>query len=789
VIAVPPDSASREQADVGPQLSPPLEDLLALPPAKLGGERLELSPPKLANATKVAPRQPLPWLFIGMGGVALVGIAVGLTLLATGRTSNPDNSAAATREAVNPTVAVGRPTGAAEKAENAGSGPAPGTVPAQALAGPAPAGTGLAAPAAPAATALAAAPGPGATFDVLRQINPVRDALQGTWTFQGTALASPAGKRSLLRLPVAFPQEYRLTVVAERAQASRRAGTYPRPAPSVRPVPNNQIAQPFQEPQPVQESAEPSPDDGAMNILVWVGGHATLLVLDGWQGTTSGLSLVEGKTADQNATAWHGEIFPPLRQVTIVCTAAPGTVDVTADGRTIVHWSGPSGQLSTNTGWEAGAANALALACSTQFHIHRIELTSLGGKVPAFAPPRAVAAARSTSAGTTSPGQVSGTTPAEALKCVALIEHPLGSGTGFAVAKNLVVTNAHVVEGAFADEIKVQFGTETKPLPISRIVHYDRGRDLCVMEVPSTLAYLAVRGDYTFRAGDRAMLLGNPSTGADHMLVRNAVAHGRLGSVVHMHEQDFYQIDALVNPGWSGGPVLDNEGKVIAVVARKANDRIVTEIRGAMARLDENFRARIGRPSYNVGITYGIPAAALADALRQSTLYDGDRQNEANDRYAAKIAADRLSLLAELCLLRMQINVPEPGSGEVSPPVRGKATATGRRASGQVEAGILPAEVRLRLGEFLRSEEVTAIETKFRHRLDQRISALCESAYLPESLAHDLDALAAKVRTGDKIADHPPSTYAAFHTRLKSFSRDVKDYLKRIADALKETDA
>ena len=62
----------------------------------------------------------------------------------------------------------------------------------------------------------------------------------------------------------------------------------------------------------------------------------------------------------------------------------------------------------------------------------------------------------------------------------------LASGSGFAVGKKLVVTNAHVVEGAFPDEIKVQFGTENStPQPIARILHFDRARDLCVMEVPS----------------------------------------------------------------------------------------------------------------------------------------------------------------------------------------------------------------------------------------------------------------------------------------------------------------
>ena len=116
-------------------------------------------------------------------------------------------------------------------------------------------------------------------------------------------------------------------------------------------------------------------------------------------------------------------------------------------------------------------------------------------------------------------------------------------------------------------------------------------------------------------------LVGNPSAGGG-ILMRNAVNHGRFSGIVRIKEQDFYQIDATVNPGWSGGPVLDAEGKVVAVVAMKANDKAVAELRGSMSKLDQGFHTRIGRTAYNVGLTYGIPASALDNILKDPDLHE-----------------------------------------------------------------------------------------------------------------------------------------------------------------------
>jgi hypothetical protein len=378
----------------------------------------------------------------------------------------------------------------------------------------------------------------------------------------------------------------------------------------------------------------------------------------------------------------------------------------------------------------------------------------------------------------------------EALQCVALIEHPRGSGSGFAVGKKLVVTDAHVVEGVFPDEIKVQFGTtNSKSQPIARILYFNRERDLSVIELQSERAGLSVRGDYAFNSGDPVTLVGNPSAGGG-ILMRNAVNHGRLSSVARIESQDFYQIDASVNPGWSGGPVLDADGQVVAIVARKIDDKAVTAIRGAMGKLDEGFHARIGRTTYNVGLTYGIPASALGTILKDPALHDAARQAEANDKFIASTLADRLSFLAELCMVRIQINVPKQVRMEARNLAHGKTPSGARRGPGQRDVMAFMSEMEAaRLSKVLDDDSIKSMESKFREHLDSRLDTIQKSEYLSDRIKSDLRALAVKVREGGAFAEHPVTTYVLFSAKVKGFSRDFKEHLKRLAENLKEKEA
>jgi predicted Zn finger-like uncharacterized protein len=851
--------------------------------------RLRVAVPLAAEPMPSAsPPSRLPSIVaLGIGGLLLVVTAVAVTLWASGRASKSDSAAppvgataalprgatAGLPSSVPPTVpaaSAGLPVPGNNTVAVSGAtaalpvGAAAGlpssvfqTVPRAAGISPAPASS-TAAPPEVVALATPAVAGPAGAVDVIRLINPVRDALRGAWTFQGTALASPRGELGVLRLPVAAPKEYRLTIEAERGHPSR-------PMPPF---------YPGRMPGPPQASPLPEGADG-LCVGLSIDGHPTMLVLDGWQGTASGLSLLDGRTADQNDSTYRGSIFRTFNHTTIICTVGPGSVDVTADGRTVVHWTGPSERLTADPQFGPEAASGLVLAAgSSAFRIHRIELVSLSGPLPQYEPPAAVAAAEAPAAtdapaDTPAEGQLTDPTalarrsygrhvpyhppthsriyvtgppttpdmppgmrphyvpmpapgqprvyvigpvprtvtarapdlppmtgtppPAATIQCVALIQHPLASGSGFAVGKKLVVTNAHVVEGAFPDEIKVQFGTENStPQPIARILHFDRARDLCVMEVPScTLPGLPVRGDYELRSGDAVTLMGNPAalTTSD-ILIRNAVNHGTMANVVQIEKQSFYQIEASVNHGWSGGPVIDADGKVIAVVTRGANDRAVIQIREAMKKLDEGFRGRVGMHSYNVGLTYGVPASAVAAVLKDPGLYDEQKQAEANDRCAAKTLTDRLSFLAELSFLRMSINVPEEVRKEARSYARGKMPASARHVAAKVSQASLLSEFEAKtLRTSMESDAIATMEEIYRKRIDERVEEIQSSPTLPDGVKRDLKLLAQRVREGLKYAEHPTGTYLAYSSKVKSFAHDFKEYLKRLEEGLKEKES
>ena len=108
-----------------------------------------------------------------------------------------------------------------------------------------------------------------------------------------------------------------------------------------------------------------------------VGGRPVSLVLDGWQRTASGLELIDGLDIDQNGTGIHGEILPPNRPVTVVCTVKPQSVNATIDGRPVVHWTGTSDHLSLDPDIRTEVGEGLGLVSASQFVVSRLELLPL----------------------------------------------------------------------------------------------------------------------------------------------------------------------------------------------------------------------------------------------------------------------------------------------------------------------------------------------------------------------------------------------------------------------------
>lgn len=144
-------------------------------------------------------------------------------------------------------------------------------------------------------------------------------------------------------------------------------------------------------------------------------------------------------------------------------------------------------------------------------------------------------------------------------------------GSGFVVAPQRVVTNAHVVAGT--DEVGVQ--TRSGLLRAS-VVLYDPETDLAVLDVPGLTAPALTLATSTAAPGTSAVVLGYPLDGPytasparirdDFRLRGPDIYDSRTVS------RDVYTIRGQVRSGNSGGPMVDGEGRVLGVVFGAAID-------------------------------------------------------------------------------------------------------------------------------------------------------------------------------------------------------------------------
>ncbi|HEU5283452.1 MAG TPA: serine protease, partial [Burkholderiales bacterium] len=140
----------------------------------------------------------------------------------------------------------------------------------------------------------------------------------------------------------------------------------------------------------------------------------------------------------------------------------------------------------------------------------------------------------------------------------------LRSGSGFAVAPGVVVTNAHVVEGCRA--LRVLHGEQARG---GRVLAIDREQDLAAVQSDLAVpAVLALRASPALRVGESVVAFGFPLTGS--LSREGNLTTGNVSALAGLRDDARYlQITAPVQPGNSGGPLLDEGANVVGVIAAK----------------------------------------------------------------------------------------------------------------------------------------------------------------------------------------------------------------------------
>jgi len=157
-----------------------------------------------------------------------------------------------------------------------------------------------------------------------------------------------------------------------------------------------------------------------------------------------------------------------------------------------------------------------------------------------------------------------------------------GQGTGWVFDDGTVVTNQHVIEGATS--VDTRFGSDGV-IRSTRLLGADPYSDLAALR-PESLPEDATRlrlVDEPARPGRQCVIIGSPFglTGSVTAGIVSGV-NRLISAPAGFPIPDAIQTDAAANPGNSGGPLVDLDGNVIAVINSGGGDNIAFGISAAL---------------------------------------------------------------------------------------------------------------------------------------------------------------------------------------------------------------
>jgi S1-C subfamily serine protease len=133
-------------------------------------------------------------------------------------------------------------------------------------------------------------------------------------------------------------------------------------------------------------------------------------------------------------------------------------------------------------------------------------------------------------------------------------------GTGFVFATGLLATNAHVVGNASLVQVETQDGRSFT----AKVVKKDVRRDFAILRFEGAIqpffSVIPIQHAGTPEIGEGVVVIGSPLGSKGTVTT---------GIVSQVHSDGMIQLNASVNPGNSGGPVFDMQGRVFGIATAK----------------------------------------------------------------------------------------------------------------------------------------------------------------------------------------------------------------------------
>ena len=147
----------------------------------------------------------------------------------------------------------------------------------------------------------------------------------------------------------------------------------------------------------------------------------------------------------------------------------------------------------------------------------------------------------------------------QAVDSVVTIQTDVSQGTGFIISEDgYLVTNAHVLTGAR----KANAITSDRIAKKLSLIGYDPTFDIALLKIEGTYQFLELGNSNNVEVGEKVIAIGNPlglSFSASEGIVSAVNRPGANNLPVYI------QTDTALNPGNSGGPLINTKGKVIGI--------------------------------------------------------------------------------------------------------------------------------------------------------------------------------------------------------------------------------
>ncbi len=157
----------------------------------------------------------------------------------------------------------------------------------------------------------------------------------------------------------------------------------------------------------------------------------------------------------------------------------------------------------------------------------------------------------------------------DAVKGVVSVGTDKSMGTGFIIYadedSSLIVTNQHVIEGAAG----IRVLTYDKKVIDASLIGYNSVKDVALLEIPGNYEELKFADSDQLQVGKKVIAIGNP-LGLSFTVTEGIIS--ALDRTGPSGASDYIQTDVSLNPGNSGGPLIDTNGDVVGINNFKAGN-------------------------------------------------------------------------------------------------------------------------------------------------------------------------------------------------------------------------